>query len=95
MDVILDMAGNDILPSSVTGTTQDVKEVKVTATRSNTDTNYTQGKLTNPSVQSTTTGSRTSAAEHGLKCWLALKKVYYIDVCTLKYSKIDILLFLC
>nr|XP_022288749.1 putative inhibitor of apoptosis [Crassostrea virginica]XP_022288750.1 putative inhibitor of apoptosis [Crassostrea virginica]XP_022288751.1 putative inhibitor of apoptosis [Crassostrea virginica]XP_022288752.1 putative inhibitor of apoptosis [Crassostrea virginica]XP_022288753.1 putative inhibitor of apoptosis [Crassostrea virginica]XP_022288754.1 putative inhibitor of apoptosis [Crassostrea virginica] len=66
LDVIVDMeenAGNDILPSSVTGTTQEVKEVKVTATRSNTDTNNTQGKLTNPSVKSTTTGSGTSGAE--------------------------------
>ena len=68
MDVILDMeenAGNDILPSSVTGTTQEVKEVKVTATRSNTDTSNTQGKFTNLSVKSTTTGSGTSAAEQG------------------------------
>nr|XP_022288747.1 putative inhibitor of apoptosis isoform X2 [Crassostrea virginica]XP_022288748.1 putative inhibitor of apoptosis isoform X3 [Crassostrea virginica] len=66
LDVILDLeenAGNDIPPSSATGTTQEVKEVKVTATRSNTDTNNTQGKLTNPSVKSTTTGSGTSAAE--------------------------------
>ena len=68
MDVILDLeenAGNDIPPSSVAETTQEVKQVKVTATRSNTDTNNTQGKLTNPSVKSTTTGSGTSAAEQG------------------------------
>ena len=87
MDVILDLeenAGNDIPPSSATGTTQEVKEVNVTATRSNTDTNNTQGKLTNPSVKSTTTGSGPSAAEQGhflnFEMLIWSKKIYCIDV---------------
>ena len=75
MDVNLDLeekGGNDIPPSSGAEATPEVKQVKGIATRSNTDTNSSLGKLTNPSIKSETTGSGSSATEQGhcLCCFL-------------------------
>ena len=67
LEVILDQeehAGKDIPPSSVTGRTQEVKQVKVAATRSNNDINNSQGKLSETSVQPKASDS--SAAEAGI-----------------------------
>lgn len=57
-------AGKDIPPSSVTGRTQEVKQVKVAATRSNNDTNNFKEKLSETSVQPKASDS--SAAEAGI-----------------------------
>ena len=67
LEVILDQeehAGKDIPPSSVTGRTPEVKQVKVAATRSNNNINNSQGKLSETSVQPKASDS--SAAEAGI-----------------------------
>ena len=67
LEVILDQeenAGKDIPPSSVTGSTQEVKQVKVAATKSNNDANNSQEKLSETSVQPKASDS--SAAEAGM-----------------------------
>ena len=54
LEVILDQeenVGKDIPTSSVTGRTQEVKQVMVAATMSNKDTNNSQGQLSETSVQ--------------------------------------------
>ena len=64
LEVNEENAGKDIPPSSVPGRTQEIKQVKVSATRSNNDTNTSQGKLSETSVKPK--ASNSSSAEAGM-----------------------------